>query len=685
MVTRVRCPTCGATMQAPAAGNDRLAAKDRCPLCGTGPVSSLPATPASTFGRSGQLLDDAGQTVDALETMLDGCDAISSALDLERLLHIVAERMTEITLATFCRIALLDETGVNLRVRAAFPARDSEWHPLIGRQYALDLAPWHREVAQTGRALILGQDELHGAVSEVERGMLFAGEARSALLVPLATGDRVLGVASLSEMLERGSSRFTPRTVRVCRAVANLAAMALENLRLHETLRREVAQRKGAEKSLQETTKWCDTIIESIPSSLFIIDRHLRVVSANRTLLRETKRRQSETVGSRIEEVFSRAALASSKLEERIAGVFESGTPFSGGRIGRLPRLPERAYLYRLTPLTDEDGTVRNVVLLMDDVTTQKRLSQKVRRAERHLAIVVDSASDLVVSMDAEGRILSWNGAAKQTSGFEFGEVQGRLLSDLCVGESQQKTRSWLRQLARGQFTTKSQEIDLSTKEGRQIPISWSCSPLLDAEHRIVGIVAVGRDLTERKQLAAQGIKTAKLASLGVMAGGIAHEIRNPLAISSAAAQLLLERPDDAVLRKEAAKRIYSGIQRASYIIENLLKFARPPQKRMAPLDINEALEDTLSLLVNQLNLRQVEIEFADTGRGISKELLGEIFAPFFTTMPVGQGTGLGLSISYSIIKQHHGTIDVQSKAGVGSTFTIRLPVQSDEKENTVG
>jgi len=81
----------------------------------------------------------------------------------------------------------------------------------------------------------------------------------------------------------------------------------------------------------------------------------------------------------------------------------------------------------------------------------------------------------------------------------------------------------------------------------------------------------------------------------------------------------------------------------------------------------------------------QVEIEFADTGRGIPKEMLGEIFDPFFTTMPVGKGTGLGLSISYSIIKQHRRTIDVESRAGVGSTFTIRLPVKSDEKENSVG
>jgi len=155
-------------------------------------------------------------------------------------------------------------------------------------------------------------------------------------------------------------------------------------------------------------------------------------------------------------------------------------------------------------------------------------------------------------------------------------------------------------------------------------------------------------------------------------------------------------------------------------------------------VDINKVLEETLSLLVNQLRLRQVEvrmhftpglpmvvgnhsllqqvfsniilnasnampdggnltvttragidnqveIEFADTGRGIPKEILDEIFDPFFTTMPVGKGTGLGLSISYSIIRQHHGAIDVESKVGVGSTFTIRLPMERDRKENAVG
>jgi signal transduction histidine kinase len=201
------------------------------------------------------------------------------------------------------------------------------------------------------------------------------------------------------------------------------------------------------------------------------------------------------------------------------------------------------------------------------------------------------------------------------------------------------------------------------------------------------------------------------------------------LAISSAAAQLLLERPDDGKLGQEAAERIHSGIQRASYIIENLLKFARPPEKRMVSMDINGTLEEALSLLTNQLKVQRVELrkdfapnlpavvgnksllqqvfsnmilnacnampsggsltvvtrateagvemQFADTGCGISPEHLSKIFDPFFTTMPVGKGVGLGLSISYSIIQQHQGTIEAMSQVGQGTIFTIRLPLGS--------
>ena len=212
------------------------------------------------------------------------------------------------------------------------------------------------------------------------------------------------------------------------------------------------------------------------------------------------------------------------------------------------------------------------------------------------------------------------------------------------------------------------------------------------------------------------------------MAGGIAHEIRNPLAVCSSAAQFIMEDDTSPEFRQECAQKIYTGIQRASMIIENLLRFARPSVKTdLKEIDLTFLLEETISLITNQAWIQKIElrshlpaqpilisgmegllqqafmnlllnaiksmpdggvlditlgrtngeagISISDTGHGIAVEDLDNIFDPFYTTAPAGQGSGLGLSICYSIIKQHFGTITVDSLQGQGSTFSVRLPI----------
>jgi len=253
-------------------------------------------------------------------------------------------------------------------------------------------------------------------------------------------------------------------------------------------------------------------------------------------------------------------------------------------------------------------------------------------------------------------------------------------------------------------------------------------------------VLAVGRDITERKRaeeqlrretaerarLEAELAQSAKMASLGIMAGGIAHEVRNPLAIASAAAQLLLEQPDDERLRAEGLQKIQTGIQRATGIVENLLKFAGPMSGELQPADVNDLVRETLALVEHEITQRgidlqtrladglrpvrasasaleqvfanlilnacqamdqggtltvatesqgsEVTVRVADTGPGIRPDDLPRIFDPFFTTRPPGQGTGLGLAISYRIIEQHRGTIDAFNNAEPGATFVVRLP-----------
>lgn len=237
-------------------------------------------------------------------------------------------------------------------------------------------------------------------------------------------------------------------------------------------------------------------------------------------------------------------------------------------------------------------------------------------------------------------------------------------------------------------------------------------------------------DITESKKIKGQLMQVAKMNSLAVMAGGIAHQLRNPLSVISANAHLLREQSEHKQLRNQCIKKINTAVRRASLIIENMLNFACPRHGNMAEVNVHTTLKETIdliayhmtsekvrvqkdfapdlpsvygnkellqevfvNLILNACNAMpqggklkvttqaiqpdQVEIWFEDTGHGIPPSHMPTLFDPFFTTMPAGKGTGLGLSITYSIVQQHQGTIEVNSQPGQGTTVSVRLPAIS--------
>jgi signal transduction histidine kinase len=242
-------------------------------------------------------------------------------------------------------------------------------------------------------------------------------------------------------------------------------------------------------------------------------------------------------------------------------------------------------------------------------------------------------------------------------------------------------------------------------------------------------VVAVGRDLSERRALEKHLYQTEKLAALGVMAGGIAHELRNPLSVSFSAAQFLLDPSAEPAFRQVCVQKILEGIERSSMIIENLLRFARPSSgNQTEALNLITLVSETVKILLPQAKLQKINlledyaqssvpivgnanllqqvimnlvlnafqampdggdvrlcvrlekddayVSVQDAGVGILAANIGRIFDPFFTTRPAGQGTGLGLSICHTIVKQHLGSISVLSNAeAAGTTFVVRLPL----------
>jgi PAS domain S-box-containing protein len=473
--------------------------------------------------------------------------------------------------------------------------------------------------------------------------------------------------------------------------------------------------------------KLYEMLLEAIPSSVLLINRDLRIISANRNFLEKMRRSLEDTSGRRLEEVFPAIILDHVNLAGPLRLAFEKNQPTRGGRITyRAPGIPLRIYYYSILPFS-WNGVVEQALLLMEDVTEQVRLSEEVRRVERHLASVVESARDIVLSTDNDAQILTWNRAAERLSGFGLPEVRGRALDDFCPPEQRREMARVFEGLKTGQDSQMG-EWDLLARDGGRIQVSWVCSPLIDDRSKTVGVVAVGRDLTERRKFEAQLLQSQKLAALGVMAGGIAHEVRNPLAVCSSAAQFLLEDQDDPELQRECARKIHTGIRRACMIIENLLRFARPSvETEFSQTNLAAVLKETLPLVTTQARVQKIElvshfpsgpvwikgieallqqaflnlflnalkampdggvltttlgsggneawVRICDTGPGISPENLDKIFDPFYTTAPVGQGSGLGLSICYAIIKQHLGAIEVESPREAGAAFTVRLPI----------
>ena len=353
-------------------------------------------------------------------------------------------------------------------------------------------------------------------------------------------------------------------------------------------------------------------------------------------------------------------------------------------------------------------------------VIERKRAEEALRESEEKYRSLVDSALDSIFLHELDGRILEVNRTAAERLGYSKEELLRMSIQDIIPEERRERYPKVVQELLKKKSIFF--ESDHLRKDGSTYPVEVSAK-LVDFRGRKV-VLAISRDVSQRKQMERQIIVSEKLASLGVLAAGIAHELNNPLNNIYLLAQLIKEDLRSGRVKEEDLDMILKQVQRASNIIRGLLEFSREGFISFEEVDVNSALEEILEFLrdiIEQHRVRvvkrlrvvpkvagdktmlqqvfanlitnachampqggelriatrrsngRVEIEISDTGVGIKKEHLSRIFDPFFTTKE-RNGTGLGLAVSHSIIKRHGGEISVESEPGKGSTFRISLP-----------
>jgi PAS domain S-box-containing protein len=360
------------------------------------------------------------------------------------------------------------------------------------------------------------------------------------------------------------------------------------------------------------------------------------------------------------------------------------------------------------------------------------RLYQSLREKADELQALTEYNENILESMDSgilvldlEGRVARWNRALESLYGRKRAEVLGRSLDEVFPAAFLEAFRGSL-VLGRREEIAHIYKLRLPSAHGRSLMVNVSVAPFQVGSGERCGTILIVDDVTVRMRLEEQLQHSEKMASIGLLAAGVAHEVNTPLTGISSYTQMLRGQIDDGDPRAAVLEKIEKQTFRAAKIINNLLNFARSGGAEFETLDVNKLILDVLSLVEHQLEgahikvrkelsgdlppvrgnenrLQQVffnlvlnardamprggwltvatradedavVVEVKDTGHGIKREDVKRIYDPFFTTKGIGRGTGLGLSVSYGILQEHGGAIFVESSPGQGTTFQVTLP-----------
>ena len=598
-------------------------------------------------------------------------------------------------------------------------ARESDW------EIAALSGPAHRWDAMTQHRLAgILAEQAAGLGSNLRSGLaerlLGAGLAESLgwkglVLAPLYGSEaELLGVLCLVDL----ARELYPAERQLLEALASHTSVALENVRLFSRIE-------------QSRKQWVQDF-DAISDFIIVHDASNRVLRLNRGLADLLELRPTEVIGrdmGTLELLSSTAQPGFCPFCRNPQAVHEEF----------IHETADRTFLVSASRIHGGPKDELRTIHVLKDITDRRTAERRYRRERDFNKNILNNTQSMILVLDTAGLVSYANRRCFEAS-YREQDLLGHSLVQMVPAARRTLLAEALERTLQG-AALDNLEIPLLRGNGTTGQFSMSLSPMRDEQGDINSVVVVMTDITDAADLQAKLMHTEKMAALGQLVSGVAHEVNNPLAAIVGFTDLLLENADVPQNAKEDLQIILQEAQRTRVIVQNLLSFARQMPAQREPLQVNSILQQTLKLraydlsnhgvelvenydaelpvivgdphqlqqaFLNILNnaydavhetRRQgkirirsshrdgwIEIIFRDNGTGISHP--DRIFDPFFTTKEVGKGTGLGLSICYGIVRAHGGEISARNNSdGIGSTFIVRLPMAKstappdDEKE----
>ncbi len=362
-------------------------------------------------------------------------------------------------------------------------------------------------------------------------------------------------------------------------------------------------------------------------------------------------------------------------------------------------------------------------------VTERRSLEQQLTASESRLNGILQSAMDAIITVDERQNVVLFNEAAEKMFQCPVEEAIGRSVNRFIPQRFREAHQGHVKQFGRSGTTNRRMGLLGAVvglrADGEEFPAEASISQITVGGTKYFTVIL--RDISARKRIEQQLRRAERLAEVGTLAAGMAHEIGTPMNVILGRAEQLMRKTEDETTRRGLAT-ITAQVERITKIMNQLLTFARRKPGERRPVNLGQSVEECLEVLQDRVRRRRITVEshfettlhpvhvhgdpdemsqvvlnllinaihampdggtlrialervnshvkmvVADTGHGIAEEDLPKIFDPFFTTKEAGQGTGLGLTVVHNIVQEHGGTIAVESKPGKGTTFTIMLP-----------